>query len=105
MQHGSLAHLDHEVADAAVEGGVGVVARLGQNEEVLAGAGHDVAVQLQIEVPQAGVQAHVSFLLGLALHPDPGPRVLGDHVHSCRGERARRSTYKPIKSHLGHACC
>jgi hypothetical protein len=31
-----------------------------QGDEVLAGAGADVAVQLQVEVAQAGVQPHVA---------------------------------------------
>ena len=62
------ARLDHEVADGAVEGGAAVVAALGQRQEVLARARRDVAVQLQVEVAQAGVQAHVRLGAGAALH-------------------------------------
>ena len=46
----SGARLDHEAADGAVEYGVGVVAALGQHQEVLACARRDVAVQLQVQV-------------------------------------------------------
>lgn len=49
------AHLDHEVLYASVENGVSVVTALRQDEEVLAGAGSQVAVQLQVEVSQVGV--------------------------------------------------
>lgn len=49
------AHLNHEILDAPVEDGVGVVPALRQDEEVLAGAGRQVAVQLQVEVSQVGV--------------------------------------------------
>ena len=48
-------HLYHEVLDAAVEGGARVVAHLTQGDEVLTCAGGHVAVQLDVEVTQAGV--------------------------------------------------
>jgi hypothetical protein len=44
-------HLQHEVFDAAVEGGSVVVAHIAQREEVLARAGCHVTVQLHVEVP------------------------------------------------------
>jgi len=69
MQHaraqwpgGHPAHLDHEVLDAAVEGGAVVVALCREPQEVLARAGRDVAVQLQVEVAHVGVHAHVPLL-------------------------------------------
>ncbi len=78
--------LDHEVSYAAMEDGVTVVAGLSQDKKVLAGAGGNVAVQLQIEVSQAGVQAQIPLLLGLALHTHLGTLVLCDNIDSCRGE-------------------
>lgn len=49
------AHLNHEVLDAPVKDGVGIVSALRQDEEVLAGAGRQIAVQLQVKVSQVGV--------------------------------------------------
>lgn len=49
------AHLNHEILDASVENGVSVVTTLGQNKEVLTGAGSQVAVELQVQVSQVGV--------------------------------------------------
>lgn len=43
-------HLNHEVPDAAMEQRIGVVAHVAQCQEVLAGARHDVAVQLDVDV-------------------------------------------------------
>lgn len=53
------AHLDHEVLDVAVEGRAAEVPALRQRQKVLAGARRDVAVQLDVEVAQGGVQAQV----------------------------------------------
>ena len=44
-------HLDHEVPDAAMEGGAGVVPTLSKDQKVLAGARGNVTVQLQVDVP------------------------------------------------------
>ena len=74
------ARLDHEVADGAVEGGAGVVAALGQRQEVLARARRDVAVQLQVQVAQAGVQAHVRLGAWAALHADLRGHAHGHYV-------------------------
>lgn len=73
-----------------MEDGVVVVPALGQHEEVLARARRHVAVQLQVEVAQAGVQAHVALLLGAALHAHHCALVLSRHVHRRRRERTRR---------------
>ena len=48
-------YLYHEVFDASVEDGVCIVATLRQDEEVLASPGSQVAVQLQVQIPQVGV--------------------------------------------------
>ena len=50
-----VTYLYHEVFDVSVEDGVCVVAALREDEEVLAGAGGQVAVQFQVKVPQVGV--------------------------------------------------
>ncbi len=81
------AHLDHEALDAAVEDRVGVVAALGQHQEVFAGARRNVAVQLQVEVAQRCVQAHVGLLLGVALYAHQRPGVLRLHIDRRGGER------------------
>ncbi|KAA6416420.1 MAG: hypothetical protein FRX49_11935 [Trebouxia sp. A1-2] len=59
-------YLYHEVFDASVEDGVCIVATLGQDEEVLASPGGQVAVQLQVQIPQAGPSA-LGFWLATAL--------------------------------------
>lgn len=56
---GRHAYLDHEVLDAAVELGSGVVAHGTQGKEVFASPGNDVAVQLQVEVSQVCADTHV----------------------------------------------
>lgn len=54
-------HLDHEVLYASVEHGAVVVVHARQAQEVLARAWHNVAVQLNVEVAQAGVDAHIAL--------------------------------------------
>jgi hypothetical protein len=61
------AHLYHEVLDAPVEDGAVVVAHLRQCQEVLTGAGHDVRVELHVDVAQGGVQPQVRLLAGVAV--------------------------------------
>mmetsp|Transcript_36702 Transcript_36702/g.103578 ORF Transcript_36702/g.103578 Transcript_36702/m.103578 type:complete len:267 (+) Transcript_36702:174-974(+) len=65
---GGVAALDHETLDATVEHGAIVVALLTQLQEVLAGPGHQVAVELDVEIPQIGVHTDVALLPGIALH-------------------------------------
>ena len=69
-----------------------VVPALSQENEILTGAGGYVAVQLQVQVAQIGVQAQVALLGGVALHAHPLARVLGDHIDCCGGEGPGRRT-------------
>jgi hypothetical protein len=88
-QTNGTARLDHEVPDASVEDRAGVVARLCQDEEVFACARRDVAVQLQVEVAQAGVQPHVALLLRRAFHPHLEALVDRHRRNGCRREGPR----------------
>ena len=51
-----------EISDGAVEDGSVVVSAGAELDEVLAGPGHHVAVQLHVERPLAGHHAHVALL-------------------------------------------
>lgn len=99
------AHLEHEIAYTAVEDGVGVVVGLDQDEEILAGAGHNVTVQLQVQIPKAGVQAQVPLLLWLPLHPHSGASILSHHIHCSRGEGPCSSTCRPAERYLRNQRC
>lgn len=57
------AHLDHEVADAAVKARLVVVAHFTEREEVLARARREVTVQLQVERALHRQQLQVRLLL------------------------------------------
>lgn len=50
------AHLYHESLDVAVEDDVVVVAAGGERQKILRGAGGLLAVQLQLDVTQGGVE-------------------------------------------------
>ena len=64
-------HLDHEALDASVKDGVLVVAALRQHQEIFAGAGRHITVQLQIQIPQAAsVQASQSLGLAECISPN-----------------------------------
>ncbi len=80
----SKSHLDHEALDASVKDCILVVTALSQHQKIFTGAGRDIAVQLQVQVPKAGVQLHVGLLLGMPLYAHQSPRILGLHV-DCRG--------------------
>lgn len=81
QEAGGKLHLYHEAADGPVEDGVLVVPAFREHEEVLTGARRYVAVQLQVEISQAGVHLHVPLLLGVALYPDLHAVVLRVHIH------------------------
>lgn len=83
-----------------MEDGVGVVPALRQHEEVLACARREIAVQLQIEVAQIRVQAHVALLLGAALHSHHRARVLRRHVHRRGRERPRSRACRSADSRI-----
>ena len=53
-----IAALDHKPLDVAVEEGAVVVPRGGQGQEVGGGPRHLLAVDLQLDVAQRGVQRH-----------------------------------------------
>lgn len=46
-----------------------IVPRVSQRHKILAGARHYVAVELDVEVAQGGVEAQVALLFRVALHP------------------------------------
>ena len=84
-----IATLDHKVTDAAVEGNAVVVARGGQGQEILARLWYEVAVQLEVQVAERGVQADITLAAGLGpeVHPLLGPLVGQREVDGRRRER------------------
>lgn len=102
---GRIAALDHEVSDAAVETHALIVARLGQQDKVVAGTRCAIAVELNVDITEVGDDTRIRLLFDVLIHKgvfiDQRSLIDGDGCHDGRSEGSSRAAGGEVRRIVG----